>query len=155
MKAGSKFKFAGIGDEIEGTKQDIHFIVTEKPHPLFQRKDNDLIATISIPLKDALTGWSRQIKTIDGKTLQVSHSGPTPPNWTETYPSLGMVLPKEPNQRGNLIVKVNVSAILLSLAARLQFLTKKTLDCIPCFALGRTEEPVEEHSSLKLALCFV
>ncbi|KAF8241716.1 DnaJ-domain-containing protein [Wilcoxina mikolae CBS 423.85] len=108
MKAGSKFKFKGVGDEIEGTKQDIHFVVTEKPHPLFERKGDDLIATISIPLKEALTGWSRQIKTIDGKNLKVSHSGPTPPTWTETYPSLGMVLPKDPSQRGNLIVKVDI-----------------------------------------------
>jgi hypothetical protein len=108
MKAGSKFKFKGVGDEIEGTKQDIHFVVTEKPHPLFERKGDDLIATISIPLKEALTGWSKQIKTIEGRNLKVSHSGPTPPTRTETYPSLGMVLPKDPSQRGNLIVKVDV-----------------------------------------------
>jgi hypothetical protein len=111
MKAGSKFKFAGIGDEIDGTKQDIHFIVTEKPHPLFVRKGDDLIATISLPLKEALTGWSRQIQTIDGKNLVVSHSGPTPPNWSETYPGLGMVLPKDPSQRGNMIVKVDVCTL--------------------------------------------
>lgn len=29
MKAGSKFKFRGVGDEIDGTKQDLHFIVEE------------------------------------------------------------------------------------------------------------------------------
>lgn len=108
MKAGSKFKFAGIGDEIDGTKQDIHFIVTEKPHPVFVRQGDDLIATISLPLKEALTGWSRKIQTIDGKTLEVSHSGPTPPNWSETYPGLGMVKPKDPSQRGNMIVKVDI-----------------------------------------------
>ena len=109
MKAGSKFKFKGVGDEIEGTKQDLHLIVAEKPHPLFERKGDDLIATVSITLKEALTGWSRQISTVDGKNLMVSHTGPTPPTWTETYPYLGMVMPKDPNQRGNLLVKVNVS----------------------------------------------
>lgn len=108
MKAGSKFKFKGVGDEIEGTKQDIHFVVTEKPHKLFERKGDDIVATISIPLKEALTGWSRQIKTIDSKQLEVSHFGPTPPNWTEIFPSQGMVLPKDPNQRGNLIIKVDI-----------------------------------------------
>ena len=109
MKAGSKYKFKGVGDEIEGTKQDIHFVVGEKPHHLFERKGDDLIASVSIPLKEALTGWSRPIKTIDEKNLMVSHGGPTPPNWSETYPGQGMVLPKDPSQRGNLIVKVNVS----------------------------------------------
>jgi hypothetical protein len=112
MKAGSKFKFKGVGDEIEGTKQDIHFVVAEKPHHLFERKGDDLIATISIPLKEALTGWSKQIKTIDGKNLKVSHSGPTSPTWTEIYPALGMILPKDPSQRGNLIVKVDVRFFL-------------------------------------------
>lgn len=115
MKAGSKFKFKGVGDEIEGTKQDLHFIVEEKPHELFERRGDDLVATVTIPLKDALTGWSRQIRTIDGKQLKVSHTGPTAPAWTETYPSLGMVLPKNQSQRGNLIVKVNVCLFLLTL----------------------------------------
>jgi len=108
MKAGSKFKFKGVGDEIEGTKQDLHFIVDEKPHETFERRGDDLVMTVTIPLKDALTGWSRTIKTIDGKQLKVSHSGPTPPTWTETFPSQGMVLSKTPNERGNLIVKVNI-----------------------------------------------
>lgn len=29
MKAGSKFKFKGVGDEIDGSKQDLHFIIEE------------------------------------------------------------------------------------------------------------------------------
>ena len=30
MKPGSKFKFKGVGDEeVDGTKQDLHFIVEE------------------------------------------------------------------------------------------------------------------------------
>lgn len=109
MKAESKFKFKGVGDEIEGTKQDLHFVIKEKPHSLFVRNGDDLIATITIPLKEALTGWKRQIQTIDGKNLGVSHSGPTPPTWKEVFPSQGMVLSKDPSKRGDLVIKVNVS----------------------------------------------
>ena len=29
MKPGSKFKFKAVGDEIDGTKQDLHFIIEE------------------------------------------------------------------------------------------------------------------------------
>lgn len=108
MKAGSKFKFKGVGDEIEGTKQDLHFIIKEKPHSFFTRQDDDLIGTVDITLKEALTGWQRQIKTIDGKNLMVGHSGPTPPTWQEVYPGQGMVVSKDPSKRGNMIVKVNV-----------------------------------------------
>lgn len=32
MKAGSKFKFKGVGDEIDGSKQDLHFIIEEVSH---------------------------------------------------------------------------------------------------------------------------
>lgn len=108
MKAGSKFKFKGVGDEIDGSKQDLHFIIEEKPHESFTRDGDDLITTLSIPLKDALLGWSRQIKTIDGRQLKVSHAGPTSPTWQESFPDLGMVLSKSPSERGNLIVKVNI-----------------------------------------------
>ncbi|KAI5803264.1 hypothetical protein EDC01DRAFT_504069 [Geopyxis carbonaria] len=108
MKAESKFKFKGVGDEIEGIKQDLHFVIKEKPHEMFERRGDDLIASVTIPLKEALTGWSRQINTIDGNQLKVSHSGPTPPTWQEEFPGQGMVLPKNPSQRGNLIVKVNI-----------------------------------------------
>jgi DnaJ family protein B protein 4 len=108
MKAGSKFKFKGVGDEIDGSKQDLHFIIEEKPHESFTRDGDDLITTLSIPLKDALLGWSRQIKTIEGKQVKVSHAGPTSPTWQESYPGQGMVLSKTPNERGNLIVKVNI-----------------------------------------------
>ncbi|TGZ81100.1 DnaJ-domain-containing protein [Ascodesmis nigricans] len=108
MKAGSKFKFKGVGDEIEGTKQDLHFIIKEKPHEFFTRQDDDLIGTVNITLREALTGWNRQVKTIDGKNLMVSHSGPTPPTWVERFPGQGMVVSKDPSRRGDMLVKVNI-----------------------------------------------
>ncbi|KAH8150005.1 uncharacterized protein LAJ45_06158 [Morchella importuna] len=108
MKAGSKFKFKGVGDEIDGSKQDLHFIIEEKPHEYFVRDGDDLIITLSIPLKDALLGWSRTVNTIDGKQLKVAHAGPTPPTWQESFPGQGMPISKNPTERGNLIVKVNI-----------------------------------------------
>lgn len=108
MKAGSKFKFKGIGDAIDGTKQDIHFIIEEKPHEIFKRDGDNLIHTATISLKEALTGWSRIIPTIDGKQLKVDVSGPTSPDWENRYPDQGMVVSKSPNTRGELIVRVKI-----------------------------------------------
>lgn len=48
MKAGSKFKFRGVGDEIDGTKQDLHFIVEEVSetfHVIQVPTDNSLETT--------------------------------------------------------------------------------------------------------------
>lgn len=109
MKAGSKFKFPGHGDQEEGGTQDVHFIVQEKPHPTLKREDNNLRTTIELDLKEALTGWKRTVVTIDGRNLPVSGSGPTAPGSEERFPHLGMPLPKRPTERGDFIVQVKVN----------------------------------------------
>jgi DnaJ family protein B protein 4 len=63
---------------------------------------------VEIDLKEALTGWRRQVTTIDGRQLPVSGSGPTPPGFEERFPGLGMPNSKNPSQRGDLVVQVNV-----------------------------------------------
>ncbi|KAF3924965.1 hypothetical protein AA313_de0200095 [Arthrobotrys entomopaga] len=108
MKAGSKFKFTGVGDEIsEGGMQDLHIILEEKPHERFTREGDDLVTTLDITLKDALTGWSSHVVNIEGFKIPVSHAGPTAPNWTTTFPDHGMPKAKS-KDRGNLVVKVNI-----------------------------------------------
>lgn len=108
MKPGSKFKFKGVGDEIDGTRQDLHFVIEEKPHEYLVREGDNLIHTITLPLKDALVGWSKIIPTIDGKQLTVSHSGPTSDKWEEVFPGQGMVHSKNPLERGDLKVRANI-----------------------------------------------
>lgn len=109
LKPGSKIKFRGVGDQEEGGTQDLHFIVQEKPHPTMKRSGDDLTTVVEISLKEALTGWSRTVSTIDGKQLRVSGAGPTQPGYEETFPSLGMPKPKDPSQRGNFIVQIKVN----------------------------------------------
>jgi DnaJ family protein B protein 4 len=109
LKAGSKIKFAGVGDQEEGGTQDMHFIVTEKPHPTLTREGDNLITTIELDLKEALTGWKRTVTTIDGKQLNVSGAGPTQPGHEERFPGLGMPISKKPGERGDFIVRVKVN----------------------------------------------
>lgn len=74
-KAGTKIRFPGEGDELEtGEAQDIEFIVEEKPHPVFKRDGDNLRMTMEISLADALAGFARQIKTLDGRTLNVNNT---------------------------------------------------------------------------------
>ncbi|KAI0140570.1 HSP40/DnaJ peptide-binding protein [Xylariaceae sp. FL1272] len=108
LKKGSKIKFKGVGDQEEGGKQDLHFIVEEKPHPLFTRDGDDLIHTVELDLKEALTGWKRTVTTIDGRQLTLDKSGPTGPGMSDTYPDLGMPVSKKPGTRGKFIIKYNV-----------------------------------------------
>jgi DnaJ homolog subfamily B member 4 len=80
----------------------------QKDHPIFKRSGDNLISTVELALKEALTGWERVIRTIDGKSIRVSKPGPTQPGHEERYPYLGMPKPKKPGERGDLILKINV-----------------------------------------------
>ncbi|KAF5844621.1 hypothetical protein GGP41_007695 [Bipolaris sorokiniana] len=108
LKPGSKIKFSDVGDQVEGGTQDLHFIVSEKPHAMFTREGDDIKHIIELDLKEALTGWRRTVQTIDGKQLSVGSGGPTGPNWTERYPNLGMPKSKKPAERGDFIVGVKI-----------------------------------------------
>ena len=127
-KAGTKIKFKGWGDQEDGATQDLHFVVTEvssprhctgrmvmsltnlqqKDHPTFKREGDDLRAIVEIDLKEALTGWRRTVPTIDGKQVQVSGGGPTPPGYEIRYPEQGMPKSKKPGERGDMIVQIQV-----------------------------------------------
>ncbi len=80
----------------------------QKPHELYKREDANLRMFVELDLKEALTGWTRTIPTIEGKKFTLSKSGPTGPGYTETYPHQGMPSSKQPTERGNLIVEVRV-----------------------------------------------
>ncbi|KAI9672212.1 MAG: hypothetical protein M1831_002026 [Alyxoria varia] len=109
LRAGSKIKFSNVGDQIEGGTQDIHFVVSEKEHAQYRRDGDDLRHDVEISLKEALTGWQRVARTIDGKNVSLAGSGPTAPTWTERYPGLGMPKPKSKNgDRGDFVVGVNI-----------------------------------------------
>lgn len=83
-------------------------LVLQKPHPIFKRQGDNLITTVDLSLKEALTGWDRIVKTIDGKSIRISKAGPTQPGSEEHYPGHGMAISKKPSERGDLIVRVNV-----------------------------------------------
>ena len=109
MKAGSKFKFKGMGDQEEGGSQDLHFVIEEKPHPTLRRDGDNIRTTVELDLKEALTGWKKTVTTIDGKQLPVSGGGPTQPGFEERFPHLGMPLSKKPSERGDFIVEVKIT----------------------------------------------
>ena len=109
LRAGSKIKFSNVGDQIEGGTQDIHFVVSEREHEQYRRDGDDLRHDVEISLKEALTGWQRVVRTIDGKNVSLAGSGPTAPTWTERYPGLGMPKPKSKNgDRGDFVVGVAI-----------------------------------------------
>jgi DnaJ homolog subfamily B member 4 len=53
---------------------DLVLVVKQVPHPVFQRKNHDLITTVRLPLSEALCGFSSlSIPHLSGKNLVVSY----------------------------------------------------------------------------------
>lgn len=109
-KAGTKIRFPNAGDElIPGQAQTIAFVVEEKPHPIYKRDGDDLNTEVDVSMVEAFAGFTRDLKTLDGRTLKVA-SAPgevVQPGQVKLFSREGM-----PNQRtggkGNLRVKLNV-----------------------------------------------
>lgn len=108
LKPGSKIKYNGMGDQTEQGSSDLTFIIADKPHPLYKREGDDIIHKVDIDLLEALTGWQRTVTTIDGKNINVRAGGPTGPQYTDSWPALGMPKSKKPEERGDFIVGVNI-----------------------------------------------
>ncbi|QCE03600.1 dnaJ homolog subfamily B member 1-like [Vigna unguiculata] len=108
-KKGTKITFPEKGNEQRGvTPADLVFIIDEKPHGVFKRDGNDLVVTQKITLVDALTGYTAQLTTLDGRNLTVTTNSIISPTYEEVIKGEGMPIPKEPSKRGNLRIKFNI-----------------------------------------------
>ncbi|KAL3830176.1 hypothetical protein ACJIZ3_018978 [Penstemon smallii] len=108
-KKGTKITFPEKGNEQRGViPSDLVFIIDEKPHTVFKRDGNDLIATQKISLVEALTGYTAQVSTLDGRTLTIPINNIVSPTHEEVVKGEGMPIPKEPGKKGNLRIKFNI-----------------------------------------------
>ena len=109
-KEGTKLTYPNMGNssplEIPG---DIILIITQLEHEIFERSDNDLIMTCDISLDMALKGFTKKIKTMNGKmhTIKINKL----PNSDYKHKVRNGGMPIRKNKRnigyGNLIIKFN------------------------------------------------
>lgn len=108
-KKGTKITFPEKGNEQPNMiPADLVFIIDEKPHPVYTRDGNDLVATQKIPLAEALTGHTVHLTTLDGRSITVPISSVIHPGYEEVVRGEGMPLPKDPSKKGNLRVKFDI-----------------------------------------------
>ncbi|KAL0375341.1 UNVERIFIED_CONTAM: DnaJsubfamily B member 13 [Sesamum radiatum] len=108
-KKGTKITFPEKGNEQRGViPSDLVFIIDEKPHSVFKRDGNDLIVTQKISLVEALTGYTVQVTTLDGRNLTIPINNIVNPTYEEVVKGEGMPIPKEPGKKGNLRIKFNI-----------------------------------------------
>ncbi|CAI9089318.1 OLC1v1023876C1 [Oldenlandia corymbosa var. corymbosa] len=108
-KKGTKITFPDKGNEVPGViPSDLVFIIDEKPHRVFTRDGNDLIATQKISLAEALTGCTVHLTTLDGRNLTIPVTNVIHPTYEEVVRGEGMPLPKDPPKKGNLRIKFDI-----------------------------------------------
>jgi DnaJ family protein A protein 2 len=102
---GYKIILEGKGDtSSNGERGDLVFIIEEKRHNVFTRKHNDLFMTLKINLMEALGGFQRLLKTLDGTTLFLTVPSGTviSPGTMKKIPGKGFPFFKDSSKYGDL-----------------------------------------------------
>jgi molecular chaperone DnaJ len=109
VKSGSRIRLRGKGGLGYGTglRGDLFLLVSVKPHTTFERKGDDLIVNIPVPLDVAMLGGEVEVPTLKGKKLALR----IPPE-TQNGRALrlsGQGMPRlNKGGSGDLFAKVNV-----------------------------------------------
>nr|GMD36773.1 DnaJ homolog subfamily B member 13-like [Ipomoea batatas] len=110
-KKGTKITFPEKGNDENPSviSADIAFIIEEKPHKVFTRDGDDLVATQEISVVEALTGYTVRLTSLDGRNLIIPINTIIHPNYEEVVPREGMPIPKDPSTKGNLRIKFEIN----------------------------------------------
>ncbi|XP_073151568.1 dnaJ protein ERDJ3B [Henckelia pumila] len=108
MQDGQEVLFYEDGEpKVDGEAGDLKFRMRTSPHDRFRREGNDLHSTITITLMQALVGFKKTIKHLDGRLVDISFKGITVPKEVRKFKGEGMPLHFS-NKKGDLYVKFEV-----------------------------------------------
>uniref|UniRef100_A0A8C2HFZ2 DnaJ homolog subfamily A member 1 n=1 Tax=Cyprinus carpio TaxID=7962 RepID=A0A8C2HFZ2_CYPCA len=111
MKDGQKITFHGEGDQEPGLEPgDVIIVLDLKEHPVFQRKNENLIMKMKIKLVEALCGFKKTVCTLDNRLLLIqSPPGKViKPNDVKCIHNEGMTVYRHPFEKGLLIVQFEI-----------------------------------------------
>jgi len=67
VRTGQRVRVSGEGGAADGARGDLYLGVTVAPHPLFERKGDDLLVDVPITAPEAALGASVDVPTLKGK----------------------------------------------------------------------------------------
>lgn len=105
MNSGDTLLLPNMGNSVEGNSGDLKIVVQIENTTKFIRNGLDLHYQVPISLKDALCGFSLEIKHLNGKVLSLNNKENNTvikPNHKKTVPNLGMV---KGENTGNLVIE--------------------------------------------------
>nr|CAG4640948.1 EOG090X07WF [Eulimnadia texana] len=72
MHDGQEQRFTAEGEpHMDGEPGDLRLRIVTDPHPLFERRSDDLYTNVTISLADALTGFEMDIEHLDGHKVHI------------------------------------------------------------------------------------
>uniref|UniRef100_A0A8C6PU70 DnaJ heat shock protein family (Hsp40) member B5 n=1 Tax=Nothobranchius furzeri TaxID=105023 RepID=A0A8C6PU70_NOTFU len=108
-KEGTKITFPKEGDETpENIPADIVFVLKDKGHAHFRRDGSNIIYNCKINLKEALCGCTVSIPTLENHVISLPCHDIIKPGTAKRLRGEGLPFPKNPSQRGDLIVEFSV-----------------------------------------------
>ncbi|XP_075642188.1 dnaJ protein ERDJ3B [Castanea sativa] len=108
MQDGQEVVFYEDGEPIiDGEAGDLKFRIHTAPHDQFRREGNDLHATITITLVQALVGFEKTIKHLDDRLVDIGTKGITKPKEVRKFKGEGMPLHFS-TKKGDLYVQFEV-----------------------------------------------
>lgn len=97
---GTRVRIAGEGSPgMGGPRGDLIVVTKVRPHRAFERKGDDLIRDVSVPVEDAVLGGEVEIETLAGKRIAVKVPAMTQNGRQIKLTGLGM--PKLGKQKGS------------------------------------------------------
>jgi DnaJ-class molecular chaperone len=109
VKDGSRVRAAGEGESGAngGSSGDLYLRVRLKPHPIFERKGNDLYARVAVPVTTAVIGGEGQVPTLTGP-LRLKIPETTQSGQVFRLKGHGMPAVGKPDDRGDLYATVEI-----------------------------------------------
>lgn len=77
LSNGQQIQLQNLGHNLKSGKTDVIIVIKEKEHDTFKRNGCNLIIDIELKLFQALFGFDKIIKHLDGRELYISHTGIT------------------------------------------------------------------------------
>ena len=109
VKDGSRVRAAGEGESGPngGPNGDLYLRVQTRPHPVFERKGDDLHTTVALPVTSAVLGGEAQVPTITG-SVRLKIPETTQGGQVFRLKGHGMPVVGKPDTRGDLYATIDV-----------------------------------------------
>ncbi|KAG5892250.1 hypothetical protein JTB14_014620 [Gonioctena quinquepunctata] len=109
MVDGQETKFTAEGEpHLDGEPGDLIIKIKTQPHPVFERRGDDLYTNITISLQDALSGFTMELPHLDGHSVSITRDKVTWPGARIRKKGEGMPNYENNNLHGILYITFDV-----------------------------------------------